>query len=121
MTNYEKLILIFSLLVLYFFPGFNGKFDVSGVVVRQLRAGHDVSIRARKEVILSAGAFESSKLLMLSGVGPAAHLAQLDIPLVKDLPVGRTLYEHMGVMGPVFITPKVNDGLVNLEQIVTVQ
>lgn len=91
------------------------------VVVRQLNNPNDVTVRARKEVILSAGAFESSKLLMLSGVGPAGQLAQLDIPLVKDLPVGQTLYEHMGVMGPVFTVPNANDGLINLERVFTVK
>lgn len=101
--------------------GYNEKMEVRGVVVRQVKGDHDVSIRARKEVILCGGAFESSKLLMLSGVGPAQHLAELGIPLVKDLPVGQTLYEHMGVMGPVFVAPKANDGLTNLEQILTTQ
>lgn len=91
------------------------------VVVRQLNNPNDVTVRARKEVILSAGAFESSKLLMLSGVGPAEQLAHLDIPLVKDLPVGQTLYEHMGVMGPVFTVPNANDGLINLERVFTVK
>lgn len=95
--------------------------SVKGVVVRQLNSRFDVTVRARKEVILSAGAFESPKLLMLSGVGPAGHLRELGIPLVKHLPVGQTLYEHMGVMGPVFTVPNVNDGLVNLERVATVK
>lgn len=94
---------------------------MKGVVVKQRKNAHDVIVRARKEVILSGGAFESSKLLILSGVGPVKQLAQLDIPLVKDLPVGETLYEHMGVMGPVFTASNVNDGLVNLEQVLSVK
>lgn len=99
----------------------NGKLRVKGVVVRQLRSSHDVIVHARKEVILSAGAFESSKLLMLSGIGPARHLSELGVPLIKHLPVGQTLYEHMGVMGPVFTVTNANDGLVNLEEILTVK
>lgn len=89
--------------------------------MKQLKNAQDVIVRARREVVLSAGAFESAKLLILSGVGPAEQLADLDIPMVKDLPVGQTLYEHMGVMGPVFTASNVNDGLVNLEQVLSVK
>jgi choline dehydrogenase-like flavoprotein len=50
---------------------------------------------ASKEVILCAGALDSPKLLMLSGVGPAEHLKQHNIPLVQDLPqVGKGLKDH---------------------------
>ena len=52
-------------------------------------------IRARKEVILSGGAYNSPHLLMLSGVGPAAHLKDHGIAVVHDSPgVGRNLQEH---------------------------
>ncbi|MFD7966697.1 GMC family oxidoreductase [Streptomyces zaomyceticus] len=51
-------------------------------------------IRAEREVILSAGAYESPKLLMLSGVGPAAALAPFGIDVVQDLPVGQGLQDH---------------------------
>ena len=51
-----------------------------------------------KEIILAAGGFESPHLLLNSGVGPAAHLQQLGIPLVADLPgVGKNLRCHPGV------------------------
>ena len=52
-------------------------------------------IRATKEVILAAGAFESPKLLMLSGVGPAAQLRNHGIDVLVDLPgVGEHLLDH---------------------------
>ena len=55
------------------------------------------TIRAGKEVILSAGVFGSPQLLMLSGVGPAAHLAEHGIEIVADLPVGENLHDHLFV------------------------
>lgn len=59
--------------------------------------------RVRKEVILSAGTFGSAQLLMLSGIGPRDHLAELGIPLVANLPVGETMYDHASHFGPTFI------------------
>ncbi|KAH9915159.1 aryl-alcohol-oxidase from pleurotus Eryingii [Epithele typhae] len=53
------------------------------------------TLNATKEVILSAGAINSPQLLMLSGIGPAAHLAALGIPVVLDAPaVGQNLADH---------------------------
>jgi choline dehydrogenase len=54
-------------------------------------------IRAGREVIVSAGVFGSPQLLMLSGVGPAAHLREHGIDVVADLPVGDNLHDHMFV------------------------
>lgn len=51
--------------------------------------------RARREIVLCGGAINSPQLLMLSGIGPAAHLAQHGIAVVKDLPgVGQNLQDH---------------------------
>ena len=57
-------------------------------------------IRARKEVILSAGAVESPHILMVSGIGPAEHLNAFRIPLRVDLPVGKNLQDHLMVPIP---------------------
>jgi choline dehydrogenase-like flavoprotein len=55
-------------------------------------------VRAEREVILSAGAYNSPKLLMLSGVGRAAELAALGIGPRMDLPVGEDLQDHPSVL-----------------------
>ncbi|MBS0453817.1 MAG: GMC family oxidoreductase N-terminal domain-containing protein [Proteobacteria bacterium] len=52
-------------------------------------------LQARREIVLSAGAFNSPQLLMASGIGPAEHLRQLGVPVVAALEgVGRNLQEH---------------------------
>jgi choline dehydrogenase len=52
--------------------------------------------RAKKEVIISAGAFESPKLLMLSGIGAKEELRQYGIEIKKELPgVGKNLQDHL--------------------------
>ena len=67
------------------------------VGVEVITASGRETIRAGREVILSAGAFGSPQLLMLSGVGPAAHLREHGIDVVADLPVGENLHDHMFV------------------------
>jgi choline dehydrogenase-like flavoprotein len=68
-----------------------------GVEYRQ--GGALKQVRAGREVLLSAGALLSPQLLMLSGVGPAAHLQQHGIPVLRDLPgVGQHLHDHPDVV-----------------------
>ena len=60
---------------------------------------------ARKEVILSGGAVHTPALLLLSGIGPQEHLAQLGIPVVGNLPgVGQNLRDHLLVPQPFLTT-----------------
>jgi choline dehydrogenase len=67
-----------------------------GVAYRRRGAEH--TARAEKEVVLSAGSVNSPHLLMLSGIGPAAHLREHGLPVVGDLPgVGRNLLDHLMV------------------------
>jgi choline dehydrogenase len=59
------------------------------------QGGERHTVRVRREVILSAGAYNSPHLLLLSGVGPGAALAALGIGVVRDLPgVGQNLQDH---------------------------
>ncbi len=65
-----------------------------GVEVHQ--GGVASQIMAQREVVLSAGSFGSPQLLMASGIGPAAHLQSLGIPVVFDSPnVGANLQDHL--------------------------
>ncbi|KAK3099162.1 hypothetical protein FSP39_000326, partial [Pinctada imbricata] len=55
--------------------------------------GQDYDIEVKNDVIISAGAIGSPKLLMLSGIGPRKDLQKLNIPMVADLPVGENLQD----------------------------
>jgi choline dehydrogenase len=60
------------------------------------RGGRIEVITARREVIVAASSINSPKILMLSGVGPAAHLAEHGIEVVADRPgVGQNLQDHL--------------------------
>ncbi|KAF2363744.1 Glucose-methanol-choline oxidoreductase C-terminal [Trinorchestia longiramus] len=73
---------------------------------------------ARKEVILSAGAIDSPKLLMLSGIGPKQHLESVGIRTLVDLPgVGQNFQDHPAVYG---LSWSVRKGMANgLQQLLT--
>ncbi|WP_149535610.1 GMC family oxidoreductase [Siccirubricoccus phaeus] len=63
--------------------------------VKLERHGAKLTVKAAREVILCGGAIASPHLLMLSGIGPAAHLQEMGIAVVHDLPaVGRNLQDH---------------------------
>lgn len=72
---------------------FEGK---RAVGVEFVQNGVKRELRARHELIVSSGAFNSPQLLLLSGVGPAAQLKKFDIPQVHELPgVGQNLVDHI--------------------------
>jgi 4-pyridoxate dehydrogenase len=71
----------------------------TGVEFAHGNDGRTSVVRAEREVILSGGVFNSPQLLMLSGIGPADHLRDVDIDPVIDLPgVGGNLQDHLAVM-----------------------
>src|SRR4029077_529152 len=64
------------------------------VGVEVVQDGRVETIRAEREVIVSAGTYQSPVLLMLSGIGPAKDLSLLGIPARENLPVGGNLQDH---------------------------
>lgn len=71
--------------------------SVRGVFVRPSVAGKskgDIYVEARREVIVCCGALKTAQLLMLSGIGPRDQLDANGIPVVKEIPVGRSLSDH---------------------------
>ncbi|CAG9837081.1 unnamed protein product [Diabrotica balteata] len=65
-----------------------------GVIFSCRRTKKQYTVRASKEVIISAGTVQTPQLLMLSGIGPKRHLHSLKIPVVQDLEVGSKLKDH---------------------------
>lgn len=77
---------------------FEGTRAVGIQYVRGGKGGAKHVVRARREVILSAGALNTPKLLQLSGIGPAALLNKLGIPVFRDMPgVGHHLKDHFSI------------------------
>jgi choline dehydrogenase len=68
------------------------------VGVTYLKNGQTHTVRADREVILSAGVINSPQILLLSGIGPADELRAMGIPVAHDLPgVGKNLHDHLMV------------------------
>jgi choline dehydrogenase len=66
------------------------------VGVEVARRGSTSVVHAEREIILAAGAVNTPRLLMLSGIGPADELAAVGVPPIHDLPgVGRNLVDHL--------------------------
>lgn len=74
----------------------NGATRCAGAIVR--RGGDSVTVRTRREVILSAGAIGSPQILQVSGVGPADLLKSHGIDIVQEMPgVGENLQDHLQI------------------------
>jgi choline dehydrogenase-like flavoprotein len=66
--------------------------------VEYARGREIVRAHAATEVIVSAGAFNTPQILMLSGIGPVEHLREMGIAPVLDLPVGKNLQDHVAAL-----------------------
>src|SRR5260370_11229409 len=69
----------------------------TAVGVEYVKGGQVLRVGAAREVMVSGGAFSTPQILMLSGIGPAAHLREVGIEPASDLPVGRNLADHLAV------------------------
>ncbi|KAF7594744.1 hypothetical protein BBP40_008451 [Aspergillus hancockii] len=101
---------------------FNAQKRATGVLVRGILG--PFTLHANREVILSAGAFQSPQLLMVSGIGPAITLKEHGIPIVADRPgVGQNMWDHP-LFGPSYrvkvttVTKVVTDLSYLLKQVV---
>jgi len=72
--------------------------SVTCIDINNHNSTRTISLASQGEVIITAGAINTPKLLMLSGVGPHAQLAKLNITTIVDLPIGQKLLNHMGAV-----------------------
>ncbi|XP_065363247.1 glucose dehydrogenase [FAD, quinone]-like [Calliphora vicina] len=75
------------------------EFDHTGQTVKAveflIKQQDKLKVQIKREVVISAGTIDSPKLLMLSGIGPEYKLKPLNIPIIKDLPIGENLQDHV--------------------------
>ncbi|PVH99999.1 GMC oxidoreductase [Periconia macrospinosa] len=99
----------------------NGSVTADGVIFIDEPTGRIRSVKARKEVILSMGAFHSPQLLMVSGFGPSAQLAKFGIsPVVINENIGQHLNDHsvfsiMATVSPDVSTTQMSASVINLQ------
>ena len=72
--------------------------EMRAVGVEFEQGGERRTLRARREVIVAAGALQSPQLLMVSGIGPGPSLQGLGIRVIADLPVGLNLQDHLDIV-----------------------
>lgn len=61
----------------------------------KLKSGRKLTVAGKEEIVLCAGAFDTPRLMLLSGIGPRQHLTSVGIPVIKDMPgVGENLMDH---------------------------
>lgn len=83
------------------------------VGVEYVRGDQTVTVRARREVVMSSGAFGTPQILMASGLGPGAHLQDLGISPVLDVPgVGQNLQDHISAL--LIYRARVNDHTIGI-------
>lgn len=67
--------------------------------VEFIKGGRKYVVKARREVILSAGAINTPQILMISGIGPKKELSKIGVRTVVDLPVGKAMEDHAVFVG----------------------
>nr|XP_049707819.1 ecdysone oxidase [Helicoverpa armigera]XP_049707820.1 ecdysone oxidase [Helicoverpa armigera]XP_049707821.1 ecdysone oxidase [Helicoverpa armigera] len=71
--------------------------DNKAVAIEAVYNGKTYVFRTNKEIIVSAGVYNTPQILQLSGIGPKEHLEKFNIKVIKDLPVGNNLIDQVSV------------------------